>query len=186
MAKANTKNKISPPTAPHPPYLEMITDAITTLKERKGSSQTSIAMFIEEKHKKSLPSNFNKLLSVQLNKFVKSEKLLKVINCYKISSNSTKETTNKTITATPPPKQKGKRKIVEKTKSLSQLKTPETLKKTTITTAQKKSAVVKVKRLSQVMTPEGMKKKNSNLTPTKRKSTPKPVNSTRPAKKARK
>ncbi|XP_019451572.1 PREDICTED: histone H1-like isoform X2 [Lupinus angustifolius] len=171
MAKANTKNKISPPTAPHPPYLEMITDAITTLKERKGSSQTSIAMFIEEKHKKSLPSNFNKLLSVQLNKFVKSEKLLKVINCYKISSNSTKETTNKTITATPPPKQKGKRKIVEKT---------------TITTAQKKSAVVKVKRLSQVMTPEGMKKKNSNLTPTKRKSTPKPVNSTRPAKKARK
>ncbi|CAL0320856.1 unnamed protein product [Lupinus luteus] len=179
MAKANLKNKKSSPTAPHPPYFEMITDAITTLKERKGSSQSSIAMFIEEKHKKSLPSNFNKLLSVQLNKFVKSEKLLKVKNSYKIPSDSTKETTTRTITATPPPKQKGKKKVVEKTKSLSQLKTPEALKKATTTTAQKKSAAVKVKRLSQVVTPEGMKKKKPNLTPAKRKST-------RPTKKVRK
>uniref|UniRef100_A0A6N2N061 H15 domain-containing protein n=1 Tax=Salix viminalis TaxID=40686 RepID=A0A6N2N061_SALVM len=74
--------KLSPP-----PYFKMITEAITTLKDRKGSSQPAIARFIEEKYKKSsLPSNFKKVLSVQLKKFVKFERLVKRKNSYKISS----------------------------------------------------------------------------------------------------
>lgn len=179
-------------------WLQMIVDAISTLKERTGSSQQAIAKFIEEKHKKVLPPNFRKLLSLQLKKFVKSEKLFKVKNSYKISS--TNETQKSKKRATPPPKQKGgAKKIAAKTKMLSQVKTPEALKKaTTITNnnskdGSKKKAVVvakssagKVKRLSQVKTPEGMKKKKPNLTPMKHKSTPKPINSSRPTKKARK
>ncbi|KAJ6337005.1 hypothetical protein OIU76_006799 [Salix suchowensis] len=45
----------------HPPYEEMIKDAIVTLKEKTGSSQYAITKFLEEKHKQ-LPSNFKKLL----------------------------------------------------------------------------------------------------------------------------
>ncbi|KAK7344403.1 hypothetical protein VNO77_13952 [Canavalia gladiata] len=194
MAKANAK-KTSPSHALHPPYFEMIADAISTLKERTGSSQPAIAKFIEDKHKKVLPPNFRKLLSVQLKKLVKSEKLYKVKNSYKLSSS----TEQKSTTA---PKHKGAKKIAEKTKRLSQVKTPESLKKkaTTATNnndkkkkkdATKKLSVVvtssggKVKRLSQVKTPEALKKK-PNLTPTKRKTTPKPVNSSRPNRRARK
>ncbi|XP_027366738.1 histone H1-like [Abrus precatorius] len=190
MAKANAKNK-SPSTALHPPYFEMIADAIATLKDRTGSSQPAIAKFIEEKHNKVLPPNFRKLLSLQLKKFVKSEKLYKVKNSYKLSS-SLEHQTQKTKTT---PKQKGGEKIAEKTKRLSQVKTPEALKKKTTNNSNKKKKEVtkkktssggKVKRLSQVKTPEALKKKKPNLTPTKRKSTPKPNNSSRPIRKARK
>nr|MCH1932803.1 histone H1/H5 family protein [Shewanella shenzhenensis] len=38
-------------TATHPPYAEMISEAIATLKERTGSSQYAIGKFLEDKHK---------------------------------------------------------------------------------------------------------------------------------------
>ncbi|TKY52483.1 Histone H1 [Spatholobus suberectus] len=181
MAKANAKNK-SPPTALHPPYFEMIADAISALKERTGSSQPAIAKFIEDKHAKVLPPNFRKLLSVQLKKLVKSEKLYKVKNSYKLSSSEKTETAAK------------QKKVGEKTKRLSQVNTPEALKKKAPNkrdAAKKKSVAVtasgtKVKRLSQVKTPEALKKKKPNLTPMKRKTTSKPVNPSRPNKRARK
>ncbi|XP_061338449.1 histone H1-like [Gastrolobium bilobum] len=195
------KGKKSPSASLHPPYFEMIADAISTLKERTGSSHQAIAKFIEDKHKKVLPPNFRKMLSLQLKNFVKSERLYKVKNSYKISSKDHETQKSKTASkatkkTTPPPKQKGGKKIAEKTKKLSQVKTPEALKKKTSTTtntnkdATKKKTVAtsggkKVKRLSQVKTPEAVKKK-PNLTPMKRKSTPKPINSSRPTKKARK
>nr|KYP74216.1 Histone H1 [Cajanus cajan] len=132
----------------------MIADAIASLKERTGSSQPAIAKFIEEKHSKVLPSNFRKLLSLQLKKLVKSEKLFKVKNSYKLSSS---------------PKDKQTETAPEKTKRLSQVKTPEALKKKAPN--KKKS----VKRLSQVKTPEALKKKKPNLTPNNRKTaTPNP------------
>lgn len=90
----------------------MITEAITSLKDRKGSSQPVIAKFIEAKYKEFLPPNFKKILSVQLKKFVESEKIFKINNSYKISANPHKE----------------------KMKSLSQVKTPEALKKNVSTT----------------------------------------------------
>ncbi|CAN4091193.1 unnamed protein product [Withania somnifera] len=68
----------------HPPYAEMITEAITSLKERTGSSQVAIAKFIEEKQK-DLPSNFRKLLLVQLKKLVASGKLTKIKGSFKVS-----------------------------------------------------------------------------------------------------
>ncbi|KAG0487374.1 hypothetical protein HPP92_009469 [Vanilla planifolia] len=48
----------------HPPYLEMIGAAITTLKDRTGSSQLAIAKYIEDKYKGHLPPNFRKVTLV--------------------------------------------------------------------------------------------------------------------------
>ena len=174
----------------------MIADAISTMKERTGSSQQAIAKFIEEKHKKVLPPNFRKTLSLQLKNFVKSGKLYKVKNSYKLSSTDDDDNNNKDArkTKTKTKTKTNTKKVAEKkTKRLSQVKTPEALqKKKDEDDATKKksvalatSAVGKVKRLSQVKTPEAMKKK-PNLTPMKRKSTPKPINSSRPTRKARK
>ncbi|GMY17026.1 histone H1-like [Fagus crenata] len=95
MAKASaataTKNTKNKPThhsdsTLHPPYFEMISEAILTLKDRTGSSQQAIAKFIEDKYKQVLPTNFKKVLSVQLKKFVKSERLVKIKNSFKVSS----------------------------------------------------------------------------------------------------
>ncbi|KAL9397297.1 hypothetical protein Peur_011550 [Populus x canadensis] len=154
-----------------PPYFEMITEAITTLKDRKGSSQPAIARFIEEKYKKSsLPSSFKKVLSVQLKKFVTSERLVKCKNSYKISSTEKLELdikgTQKNKRALTTPEKKAAKKISEKgvqTKRLSQVKTPEVLKK-----GKKEVKAGKMKRLSQVKTPDGFKKLK-NSTPMKRK-----------------
>ncbi|XP_027937528.1 histone H1-like [Vigna unguiculata] len=175
MAKANVKNKST--VALHPPYFQMISDAITSLKERTGSSQPAIAKFVEEKHGKVLPPIFRKLLSVQLKSLVKSEKLYKVKNSYKLSSPQSE----KPKTA---PKEK---KVAEKTKRLSQVKTPEALKKKKAPSTKKFVAAAvsgggKVKCLSQVKTPETMKK-TSKLTPVKRKGTPKPSNANKKARK---
>ncbi|KAK9055740.1 hypothetical protein SSX86_026825 [Deinandra increscens subsp. villosa] len=68
----------------HPTYLEMIKDAIVTLKERNGSSPQAIAKFIEGKYK-SLPANYKKLLSTQLKKNVVAGKLVKVKASFKLA-----------------------------------------------------------------------------------------------------
>ncbi|XVF22137.1 hypothetical protein REPUB_Repub12eG0147800 [Reevesia pubescens] len=170
MAKATIaytkKETNSSPSSFHPPYLEMICEAISTLKDRTGSSQPAIAKFIEDKYKNLLPPYFKKLLSVQLKKFVKSEKLEKVKNSYKISSTeklklSIKETQKKKgITTTS--KEKAAQKVSEKsvkTKRLSHVKTPDALKKAK-KDVQKPVSGSKMKRLSQVKTPDGLKRKN--------------------------
>ncbi|GMJ09208.1 hypothetical protein HRI_004590000 [Hibiscus trionum] len=151
----------------HPPYLEMIGEAISTLKDRTGSSQPAIAKFIEDKYSKTLPPNFKKLLSVQLKKFVKSEKLVKLNNSYKISSTENlKLPTQKEGTVaknkSPKPKEKAAKKVSEKSvksKRLSQVKTPEALKKAKKDGKKKPVSGSKVKRLSQVKTPEGLRRK---------------------------
>lgn len=78
--------------------MQMINDAIVSLKEKSGSSQYAIAKFIEEKHKQ-LPSNFKKLLLQNLKKSVASGKLAKVKGSFKISL------------ATPKPKTKPAAKV---------------------------------------------------------------------------
>ncbi|KAB5569493.1 hypothetical protein DKX38_003286 [Salix brachista] len=150
------------PSSP-PPYFKMITEAITALKDRTGSSQPAIARFIEEKYKKSsLPSNFKKVLSVQLKKFVKSERLVKCKNSYKISSTEKlqlgiKETQKKKGASKTAPEKKAAEKISSKgvqTRRLSQVKTPEVFKK--------EVKAAKMKRLSQVKTPDGFKKQKKS------------------------
>jgi len=84
-AKPASKAK-KPSDRAHPPYAEMIIEAIVALKDRTGSSQIAIAKFIEEKQKASnLSPNFKKLLLVQLKKLVAEEKLVKVKNSFKLA-----------------------------------------------------------------------------------------------------
>ncbi|KDP28216.1 hypothetical protein JCGZ_13987 [Jatropha curcas] len=171
--KDNKKTTNSPPVLHHPPYFEMISEAILALKERNGSSQPAIAKLIEEKYQTVLPSNFKKLLSVQLKKFVKSERLVRIKHSYKISSTeklklAIKETSttqkSKSDAKKKPslaPKEKNAKKINipekgSKTKRLGQVKTPEVLKK-----PKKDGKTEKMKRLSQVKTPEVLKKKQN-------------------------
>ena len=63
----------------------MITEAITSLKERTGSSHYAIAAYIGTKYESRLPANFKKTLTVQLRNLVKSGKLTKVKLSFKLS-----------------------------------------------------------------------------------------------------
>ncbi|KAK1420538.1 hypothetical protein QVD17_22216 [Tagetes erecta] len=80
--KASAPKAKDPPQ--HPPYFEMIKDAIVTLKERTGSSPQAIAKFIEGKYK-DLPANYKKLLSIQLKRNVVDGKLVKVKASFKLA-----------------------------------------------------------------------------------------------------
>ncbi|CAI9781080.1 unnamed protein product [Fraxinus pennsylvanica] len=179
-----TSRSSSSPSNLHPPYLEMISEAITTMKDRAGSSQPAIAKFIEVNYTASLPTNFKKILSAQLKRFVKSEKLVKVKNSYKISpsekvkkpvENKTqkkkpvKNVTTKT-TGSGSSKEEAKKydENGKKTKRLSQVKTPEALKKKIIGKKNVKGSVTegKLKKMSQDKSPEGLNKKAA--TPTKK------------------
>lgn len=63
----------------------MIKEAILALNEKGGSSPYAIAKFMEQKHKTVLPSNFRKILGLQLKNSVSKGKLIKVKASYKLS-----------------------------------------------------------------------------------------------------
>ncbi|XP_058227611.1 histone H1-like [Rhododendron vialii] len=67
----------------HPPYAEMITAAITALKERNGSSRQAIAKYIEKNYS-SLPSNHSALLTHHLKRLKNNGHLLMVKHSYKL------------------------------------------------------------------------------------------------------
>ncbi|KAM0825939.1 hypothetical protein ACQ4PT_069199 [Festuca glaucescens] len=90
-AAAATKPKTAGAGASHPPYFEMIKEAIVALKDRTGSSSVAIAKYMEEKHGKSLPANFKKMLSVQLRGSAAKGKLVKVKASYKLSDAAKKD-----------------------------------------------------------------------------------------------
>nr|CCP19597.1 histone H1 subtype 7 [Pisum sativum subsp. jomardii]CCP19598.1 histone H1 subtype 7 [Pisum sativum subsp. transcaucasicum]CCP19606.1 histone H1 subtype 7 [Pisum sativum subsp. elatius]CCP19621.1 histone H1 subtype 7 [Pisum sativum subsp. jomardii] len=87
----------------HPTFAEMITEAITSLKERTGSSQYAITKFIEEKHK-DLPPTYRKLVLLHLKKSVASGKLVKVKSSFKLAPAAAKTAPAKTSAATKAPK----------------------------------------------------------------------------------
>ncbi|KAI3909016.1 hypothetical protein MKW92_049537 [Papaver armeniacum] len=75
----------------HPPYFQMIKEALLALNEKGGSSPHAIAKYMEEKHKDVLPANYKKMLGVQLKNCVANEKLIKVKASFKLSDASKKE-----------------------------------------------------------------------------------------------
>lgn len=143
----------------------MIKEAISALKDRTGSSQPAIAKFIEEKYSGALPPNFKKLLSVQLKKFAKSEKLVKVKNSFKIAPAVTKPAAS----AGEKPKKAAAGKVSSKPEKSGAAAGAEKGAKTTPAKSgagEAKGGKAKMKRLSQVKTPPGMKRKKP-LTPKK-------------------
>ncbi|XP_027185508.1 histone H1-like isoform X2 [Coffea eugenioides] len=172
-------------------FRHMISEAITSLKDRHGSSQPAIAKFVERKYRELLPPNFKKLLSIQLKKFVKSEKLTKVKNSYKISApekvvvksarkiqpeaTATRRAAAKKSNARghgpSTNKRRANEKALKKMKRLSQVETPEALEKNSrglVTTVKGSITGAKMKRLRQVKTPETLKKKNAASIPAKK------------------
>ncbi|XP_028099026.1 histone H1-like [Camellia sinensis] len=110
----------------------MISEAISSLKDRTGSSQPAIAKFMEEKYSSLLPPNFKKMLLIQLKKFVKSEKLVKIKNSYEVSTSENVKLVTAAAAASIKEFEKTNKAVVkngEKTKRLSQVKTPKALKK---------------------------------------------------------
>ncbi|AEC06720.1 putative histone H5, winged helix-like DNA-binding domain superfamily [Arabidopsis thaliana] len=79
------KKPRKPKTTTHPPYFQMIKEALMVLKEKNGSSPYAIAKKIEEKHKSLLPESFRKTLSLQLKNSVAKGKLVKIRASYKLS-----------------------------------------------------------------------------------------------------
>lgn len=74
---------MAPKTAPtHPPYLVLISDAISGLKERTGSSFPAIKKYIGAHHK--LPEGWEKVLAQQLKKQAAAGKLVKVKASFKL------------------------------------------------------------------------------------------------------
>lgn len=130
------KTKAKKPAAPrkrnstHPPYFEMMSEAITTLKERNGSSQHAIQKFIEEKHK-NLPSNFRKLLLVNLKKFVASGRLVKVKGSFKLPSTRSAAPKPESASSKKPKATAAATKAKTKTKSVAKPKTAAAKPKTT-------------------------------------------------------
>ncbi|KAK1433604.1 hypothetical protein QVD17_10516 [Tagetes erecta] len=102
----------------HPPYFDMIKDAILSLKERTGSSQYAIAKFIKEKQE-NLPVKFKTVLLIQLRRLVAIGKLVKVKASYKLPAAKPKPAAKSKPTpkAATKPKQGCERKPVLKTKA---------------------------------------------------------------------
>lgn len=78
-----------PPTSSHghPPYAQMITEAITALKERNGSSKVAIAKYIDRVYS-SLPSTHSALLTHHLKKLKESGQLVMVKHSYKLAGST--------------------------------------------------------------------------------------------------
>ncbi|CAN8257729.1 unnamed protein product [Cochlearia groenlandica] len=93
--KIQTGSEMKSKTGSHPPYFQMIKEALMTHKEKKGLSPYAIAKLIEKKHKSVLPHNFRKTLSLQLKNSVSKGNLIKIKASYKLSSETT--TKSKTI-----------------------------------------------------------------------------------------
>ncbi|XP_042441978.1 histone H1-like [Zingiber officinale] len=118
-AAKEKKPKGSKSSAPaHPPYFQMIKEAILALNEKTGSSPHAIAKFMEEKHKGVLPDNFKKVLAVQLKNSTTKGKLVKVKASFKLSSSGKKDLKKvakkpekKLVVETKKPRETRKRKV---------------------------------------------------------------------------
>ncbi|XP_043713244.1 histone H1 [Telopea speciosissima] len=154
----------------HPPYFQMIKEALLALHDKSGSSPYAIAKHMEDKHKAVLPANFRKILALQLKNCVVKGKLIKIKASYKLSESGKKDNMVK-----------GAKSVTGKTSKVAKPKTgvtapkvSKTVKKTA--TPKKKKATKPVKKVAP--------KKTKRSTPAKPKQ-PKSIKSPA-AKKAKK
>lgn len=160
--------------ASHPTYVEMIVEAIISLKDRTGSSQHAIAKCIEAKHKAGLTANFKKILSIQLKRLSQSGQLVKVKNSYKLSDKLKKPVKPAGKTTTKPKSKKPAGISKPKAKTSKKVNTPKTAKtekaKTPATTNHAKASKVDKPAAAEKKAPAPKKrsiKKALSLTPKK-------------------
>ncbi|XP_057519807.1 histone H1-like [Amaranthus tricolor] len=159
VKKATGAKKSAAKTSPsHPRYIEMITEALVSLKERTGSSSYAIAKHIEEQQKvKDLPPNFKKILYNQLKRFVESGKLVKVKNSFKLPPGASKKSPAAVEKPKPKTKQaavKAKKPKKAATTSAAKPKKPKVAVKVTKSKSPaKKVAQVKAKKPKSIKSP---------------------------------
>ncbi|RDX61676.1 hypothetical protein CR513_60076 [Mucuna pruriens] len=153
-------------TASHPPYFQMIKEALIALNEKGGSSPYAIVKYMEEKHKAVLPANFKKILGLQLKNQAARGKLVKIKASYKLSETAKKEK---------------KETTTKVTKANAEKKEPRPKRSKTVTAASPKSK--KTEAVKKVAKKVGPKKTKKVSTPAKPKQ-PKSIRS--PSKRARK
>lgn len=71
----------------HPPYAQMITQAISALKERNGSSKSAITKYIEQNYT-NLPGTHSALLTQHLKRLKESGQLVMVKHSYKLAGSA--------------------------------------------------------------------------------------------------
>ncbi|MED6180509.1 hypothetical protein PIB30_011026 [Stylosanthes scabra] len=125
MSAPKEKKPKQSKTASHPPYFQMIKEALVALNEKGGSSPHAIGKYMEDKFKAVLPANFRKILALQLKNQAAKGNLLKIKASYKLSGASKK---NKKEISAPAKAMKKKRisapaKAMEKNQSRSVKKT---------------------------------------------------------------
>ncbi|KAJ8771028.1 hypothetical protein K2173_023353 [Erythroxylum novogranatense] len=147
------KKSKQPKAASHPPYFQMIKEALLALNEKSGSSPYAIAKYMEEKHKAVLPANFKKILGLQLKNSAGRGKLVKIKASYKLSDagktekelSTTRTTRSKTKSVNKPenPAKKPAKKVTaKKTKKSAPAKPkqPKSIKSPAAKRARKASA----------------------------------------------
>ncbi|GAB4846885.1 hypothetical protein Ancab_025893 [Ancistrocladus abbreviatus] len=87
LAMPSEVGQIADPKRTYTRLDNVIIEAITTLKEPKGSDKNTIAMFVEERYW--APPNFKKLLSSKLKFMAANGKLLKLKHRYRIAPSLT-------------------------------------------------------------------------------------------------
>ncbi|ESW29933.1 hypothetical protein PHAVU_002G110800 [Phaseolus vulgaris] len=146
-------------TASHPPYFQMIKEALVALNEKGGSSPYAIAKYMEEKHKAVLPANFKKILGLQLKNQATRGNLVKIKASYKLS-----ETTKKDKVET---KVKAEKKESRPKRDSSATTSAPKSKKTT-EAVKKGGKKVGAKKSKKVSTPAKPKQPRSIRSPSKR------------------
>ncbi|KAK4393834.1 Histone H1 [Sesamum angolense] len=159
-AAAKEKKAKTTKTAAHPPYFEMIKEALLALNEKNGSSPYAIAKYMEEKHKAVLPANFRKILGLQLKNSATKGKLIKVKASYKLSESGK---TDKPAAAKPAAK--------KPTAPAADTKKPRTTRATAVGTKRKAEGVKKVatKKAGKKATPAKAKQPKSIKSPAAKK-----------------
>lgn len=113
----------------------MIKEALQALNEKSGSSPYAIAKYMEDKHKSVLPSNFRKILALQLKNCTAKGKLIKIRASYKLLE-AGKEKDQKTEAVKKPAARQSKAKSIEAVAP----KRPRTTRKSDAAAAAKKAA----------------------------------------------
>ncbi|KAA8547464.1 hypothetical protein F0562_003672 [Nyssa sinensis] len=149
-------------TASHPPYFQMIKEALLVLNEKGGSSPYAIGKYLEQNHKAVLPANFRKILGLQLKNSAARGKLIKIKASYKLSEAGK---TEKGITK--PAVKKTKQAKSTTAPKAKATKTTETVKKVAKPVKKvgrkrtKKSTPAKPKQLKSIKSPAAKKAKRA-------------------------
>lgn len=142
-------------TLSHPPYFQMITEALMALQDKSGSSPYAIAKYMEEKHKDELPANFRKILAVQLKHFAAKGNLIKIRASYKLSEAAAGKTKKEIKTKAKAPRKTRSVTAAAKIKAESAAASPPPPKKA------KKSAAAKPKQPKSIKSSAAKKAKKA-------------------------